>query len=270
MMDVHARRLFIASADHTQELPSISFVEPGVIGQKIQRIDPHRRHVIADILEKKARDPLVSEFFVHIDCAHIRRKILPLVEVVFDDPASGNDPASAHHDIPLRYAGFFPEAVPYALFIRFQRDMPSFMKPFGDLFLRFRPVANGNTGFVPQQLDLKYIAIKKDILPYLQTFFLYAEFAPTILPREPLAGAGERVTVFACDCNRKSSSYVYPLICPSPRPAASEDQRSSDLPVVGQVFLCQKAPAFRLPMPPEQHRGLFLSLYRTCPQTAGH
>ncbi len=73
MMDIHAGRFFIASADHTQELPSISFVEPGMVGQKIQRIDPHRRHVIADILEKKARDPLVSEFFVHIDCAYIGR-----------------------------------------------------------------------------------------------------------------------------------------------------------------------------------------------------
>ena len=61
MMDVHAGRLFIASADHTKELPSISFVEPGMIGQKIQRVDSHRRHVIADILEKKACDPLVKE-----------------------------------------------------------------------------------------------------------------------------------------------------------------------------------------------------------------
>ena len=36
-----------------------------------------------------------------------------------------------------------------------------------------------------------------------------------------------------CDCCRKSSSYVYPLICPSQRPVASKDQQFSDRPEAG-------------------------------------
>ena len=57
-VDIHSGHDFLTVAlRHAEEFPAVALVKAGMIGQKIERRNAHRRQIIADKPQQTARQP---------------------------------------------------------------------------------------------------------------------------------------------------------------------------------------------------------------------
>src|SRR5699024_2151632 len=84
-VDIHSCHIgFAVPLHHTQEFPSIFFVKANMVGNQIERRYPFGPHIIDNHVQQVSSDSPAAMPFLCKNSAYIRRKVLPVMKVIFD------------------------------------------------------------------------------------------------------------------------------------------------------------------------------------------
>ncbi len=76
---------------HAEEIPAVPFIETGMVCDEINGRDAFRFQVVNGHVEQMASNTLAAIFFFRINGADVRRKVFPVVEIIFDNAQTANN-----------------------------------------------------------------------------------------------------------------------------------------------------------------------------------
>ena len=90
-MDIHPCQIgFAVALHHAKELPSVPFIETGVVGNEINRRNAFGTQILHSHMQQVSGNAPAAERFFGIYCANIGSQIFSVMEIVFDDTRSAN------------------------------------------------------------------------------------------------------------------------------------------------------------------------------------
>ena len=100
-MNIHScHMVFAVSLYHAQELPTVSFIKRGMVGNQINRSDSLGFHIFHNHIEQMPCDTFAAVVFLCIDRTDIWCKIFSVVKVIFDYTHTAYDFVAVQTKIP--------------------------------------------------------------------------------------------------------------------------------------------------------------------------
>ena len=132
--------VFAVPLYHAQELPTVSFIKRGMVGNQINRSDSLGFHIFHNHIEQMPCDTFAAVVFLRIDRTDIWCKIFSVVKVIFDYTHTSYNFVAIQTKIPTIF-GFFPKIGIHAVQISFCWNAPFAMEPIGSGFYQFRALS---------------------------------------------------------------------------------------------------------------------------------